>query len=323
MNFSNQIQLNQMILGMNVYNPSSPTAVEFGGDLYLFYAGSGQDGIYYSIWNGDQWSDKAKIAFSGAIQISWGTSPYAIVFNNLIYVFYSGSDNGNSLVCYSKLDPATQEVSAPVSISFAWPYSSSSPSATVFNNSLYLFWNGGANDGIWYSTISATNSNWTPQVSVAQNAVIPPRLGMAGGSSPAAVTYGDSIYLFYNGDGNDGTWYVTYNGNTSNSWSAPSQVQPFIDGLNVAYLSSPAACVTQNGSAISLFWEDSFNTAQIWYSVLDQSGNWSAGYRMICPNDPPGILGNTIPAAMIFSGTLNLFWNGSENDGIWQASQSS
>lgn len=88
---------------------TSPFAVSFNDSLYLFWNGSGNDGTYFSTFDGVTWdkqtSMRDKIGSSGFLP---GTSPSAVVLKrNLLRVFWVGSGGNSQSFWYSDYDTKT------------------------------------------------------------------------------------------------------------------------------------------------------------------------------------------------------------------------
>jgi hypothetical protein len=71
----------------------SPAAVEFNGELYVFYQGADWSGkLYYrTSSNGTDWVSQ------GAVPCGMSGWPSPVEFNNALYVFYEGEGNATSL----------------------------------------------------------------------------------------------------------------------------------------------------------------------------------------------------------------------------------
>jgi hypothetical protein len=309
-----QVQLNQQIPGRSVSTPSSPAIVAFNGGFYLFYVGAGNN-LQYSVWTATGgaegtggWSTISTLGSDKGILVAGGTSPTCAVFDDQLYVFYNGI--GNNGVFYTTFDGTTWTVAEGVPNTGFLP--STSPRTAVYEGTLYVFWNGSADDGIWFSTFA--DGAWSAQTSLSKLVV---GLGIATGTGPAACVFDEELYVFYNGVGNDGTFYASYNGS---SWSNVASVSESIGGMAFAVGTSPAAAVIQGGAALALVWSGSAADG-IWLTTLDSTGWQSPQQHLVCTNGAPGVLPRTSPALTMFDGLPMLCWNGSGNDGIWLTSQ--
>jgi hypothetical protein len=53
MSFTPQQEINTTQVGVD--EDTAPSAVVFKGKIYLFYSGSGNDGVFYVVYNGTKW----------------------------------------------------------------------------------------------------------------------------------------------------------------------------------------------------------------------------------------------------------------------------
>jgi hypothetical protein len=114
-------------------------------------------------------------------------------------------------------------------------YDHSSPASVVFKDMLYVFYVGRGGDGIFYTTAKAWD--WSPIKNINDQAR---NIGVASNTSPSAVVYKDKIYLFYNGKGNDGTWFTTFDGSR---WSLALSISGLAGGMGFLPCTSPSAAV--------------------------------------------------------------------------------
>jgi hypothetical protein len=304
MQFSNQVQLSSLV--SNIGLQASPAAVQYGNNLYVFYNGVGNDGIFYTSFNGQNWSSVVNIASQvSGIGIMKNTAPWAEVYGALLYVFYNGS--GNDGTYYVTFDGTTW--ASPVSLrsligsmSFA---SQSSPSAAAYQD-LYLFWTG--SDNSLYCSVN-TRGFWTGALDLH----IPlPNTGVASNSSTSAVEYMADTYLFYTGINADGIFYIV---NNYQGWSGPVSVP---GGIGIANNTYPSVNISGGDYKLLLAWAGSGNNGIFAATYDGLNGNvWSAQSQVACPNATPGILAGTSPCVSLYNQTPYLFWNGSGNNGIW------
>ncbi|KAF3282242.1 hypothetical protein TWF970_001655 [Orbilia oligospora] len=131
---------------LGIAQGTSPAVVEYKDALYLFFNGSGRDGIYVTKFNGQTWTQVAKVEIANT-KLNENSSPCVAVFEGLLYLFYTS----NSGIFWTSFDGNAWKTSwTQLRGVFVAP--GTSPSAAVFNDKLYLFFNGIANDGTWYST---------------------------------------------------------------------------------------------------------------------------------------------------------------------------
>jgi hypothetical protein len=124
-------------------------------------------------------------------------------------------------------------------------------------------------------------------------------------AAPSAVYYNGKLYVFHQGESNDGQlWYTTFDGTT---WSGDTKVP------NVGMSAAPSA-VAYNGQ-IYVFHQGVANDGQLWYTVYNGS-NW------IMPDTQIQNLGlSGSPSAVDFGGGISLFHQGEGNNGqVWYTS---
>lgn len=271
--------------GANQVNPqvlsASPCAVNFGNVIYSFYNQGGQ------LWcNGNAGGAATWLPETQIPGVTLSGTPSAVVFNNEIYVFYQGASN-NGQLCYVTYNPSTSSWASPVWINSAGEVlMENSPSAVVFNNELYVFYQGvGAS---WCYNTSGDGSTWGGQVK--------PSIG-GGEASPSAVVYNDQLYLFYQG-GDD--WGVYYNIFDGSSWTpnAPIPGYPVISA-------SPSAAVY--GGELYVFYQTSNNSGGLCYSVLNGStwGSIAQVTGVSMSGSPAAVLLNNYALWVLYEGGNN------------------
>jgi hypothetical protein len=169
-------------------------------------------------------------------------SPSPVVFNNKLYVFHMGSNNGGQLYCNvmasdgswggdTYLNATSEDVWAPM-----WSGNNStsclSPSAVVFNGQIYCFFNQGetgSNGYLNYVTLNGSESLTGGTINLTTTEVMPPNLAApALYMSPAAVVFNNQLYVFWQQEGgsvNTGTTQLFYTvSSNGSSWSNVTQV---------------------------------------------------------------------------------------------------
>lgn len=270
---------------------ASPLAVVFNNLLYCFYEGAGNNAgsLWYSIFNGTTWSPEAPVA-----NISMSGQASAIVYappneDAQLFIIHAESSQSDQLwYCVCTNGTWTSgEVSSPGL--------SCGPSATVFNNHAYVFYQGPPSQAgqLYFSFL--TGGTW----SSAQGPV-------AISESPSAVTFTApgtttaQIYVFYQDvQANGGLWFASYDGN---AWSSNTQVS------GVAMSDSPSAVVftPPNASAgeIYVFYYDPSNNGQLNYAIFNGS-SWTT------PQTVSGVSISSSPSAMVINGVLYVAYEGS------------
>ncbi|MDQ2105993.1 hypothetical protein [Azospirillum isscasi] len=179
-----------------------------------------------------------------------------------------------------------------------------SPSAALYREKLYVIYNGAGNDGLYFLTYDG--KDWSGPTRLEG---IVGNVGVAENSSPSAIVARDLLYVFYNGAGNDGTYYITYDGNEV---KGPVSIKGLIGGMGFQKSTSPSATVYGDPY---LFWVGSGDDG-IYYSILDHN-TWTGGTRVNAYASGVGIAGGTSPFAIEYMADFYLFYNGRGNDGTF------
>ncbi|KAG7405321.1 hypothetical protein Forpe1208_v015236 [Fusarium oxysporum f. sp. rapae] len=83
-------------------------------------------------------------------------------------------------------------------------------SSVMFKNNIYVFYSGVGNDGAWYGVgpgASPRTAQWTgPSSCRNSGATI---MSLSSYTSPCAVAFDNRIWVFFNGSGNNGTFWTT------------------------------------------------------------------------------------------------------------------
>jgi hypothetical protein len=194
----------------------SPTAVVFNNKLYVFHQGYGENSeLWYTVADGTSWSQDQfiigqKLNPSGD-ESGIGLSPSAVVWNNVIYVFFqrgTGGGGGHNfgeggLYFVASTDgrgwenvdayhrPTRQLMNVGMSFS---------PSAVVWRNMIHVFHQGIYDNGeLWVSYHDG--QNWQPDqrvpgVSIGNVGDYTAPEGIAP-MSPSAVVFNNNCYVFY------------------------------------------------------------------------------------------------------------------------------
>lgn len=180
----------------------------------------------------------------------------------------------------------------------------SSPALVVFDKRLYFFYLGSGLDGIYY-TRTRDGITWDKVRNIRDDCK---NMGVAPNTSPCAVVLlGLEIFLFYNGAGNDGTWYTTFKGRT---WTRAESISSHIHGQGCYPGTSPSAAMDSNYN-ICLFWNGSGDDGIFFTSWHYMSRQWTKQEKV----KDYTIAKGTTPCAVTLGSQLYLFWNGRNNDG--------
>jgi hypothetical protein len=123
-------------------------------------------------------------------------SPTVVALNNYSWWIIYGDDSGRLLysVCSGQNSWESQVQVVPSDLNSGSNVMSNYPGAVVYNDKLYVFYQGASTDGdIWY-TSSSDGTNWGPHTGVSGSM----------SASPSPVVYNNKIYLFHQGHDNNG-----------------------------------------------------------------------------------------------------------------------
>ncbi|MCW3847490.1 hypothetical protein OF829_09565 [Sphingomonas sp. LB-2] len=134
----------------------TPSAVVYDGLLYVFHNDSNPtyltEQLWYNSFDGASWGSDTEIPGVGSF-----SPPCAVVFQNLIYLFYSSGDNSY----YATFDGTTWSNPVEIPISMSVPCG-----AAECDGLIYLFWN--ASQQLYYATFDGTNWQTEEQVPSAE-----------------------------------------------------------------------------------------------------------------------------------------------------------
>ncbi|KAG8676546.1 hypothetical protein FPOAC2_02648 [Fusarium poae] len=312
MALSRQQLLSTFVPGINLYPGSSPASVIFRDTLYIFYAGSGSDGLWYtSTTDGVTWASIINVnkKGAGALNIAQGTSPAAVVFRDALYLFYN--DAGGVVTYFTKFDGSNWSAVAKTDITnSSYRYvPKTSPSAAVYRDTLYNFYcaSGGSEIFIHWNSFNGVkwnSSNWGTGTFVGGTQLR--GVFAAPATSPNAVVFNNALYCFFNGAGNDGTWYAKL---TGDSFATPVSVSNLNKGITFRPQTSPSPLVLLDGYVMRLYWVD--NASQtMWYSDYRTDGdNWSPQKKLNCDGGIPNLAANTSITAVQFLKKPFIFWS--------------
>jgi hypothetical protein len=278
----------------NVGLSCAPSPVVFNGVLQVLFQGAYEDGQLWTSWyDGNTWNGNVQVP-----NLGMSFSPGAVVFNNKLYVFHNGLGETGAL-WYTVADGISWSQDRNLVLGgSSVPESgiSLSPSAVVWNNTLYVFFqNGQGGGGIGnpgygglYYIASSDGINWEGVTSDGLTYGIEvANVGMS--FSPSAVAFNGVLQVFHEGLGQNGQlWTCWYNGTT---WHPDEQVPGVVidsppdprQGTGVDPM-SPAA-VVYNGQCYVFYLNLDYNLS---YKVADGT-SWSQ--EMQVPNGVPNQCG--------------------------------
>jgi hypothetical protein len=122
-------------------------------------------------------------------------------------------------------------------------------------------------------------------------------------SNPGVAVFNDHLYVFHQGNNNDGTlWYNRLD--KQGNWAGDKRVP------NTEMSSGPSVVLFNN--SLYIFHQGGRNDRTLWYNVLDSNGNL-AGDKIVPNTNMSGS-----PSAVVFQNKLYVFHQGNINDGtLW------
>lgn len=225
-----------------------------------------------------------------------------------MYVFYHGA-GGNSLY-YTTFDSSNWISPRKVLEHGIGIADNTSPCAVSFHGSLYLFWCGSGNDGIFCTIFNG--SSWGSIFSIAS---MEGGQGFLPNTSPAAEVFNSKLYLFWNGKGDDGIWYTTFDGHT---WTNQLSVKDKVPSMSISKDTSPAAVAFQGG--LYLFWNGAGKDSTLFTRFSNEA--WDSVSSLAVDVGGQGYLASTSPSALSLGDQagIRVFWTGSGANGAWHAS---
>jgi hypothetical protein len=222
------------------------------------------------------------------------TSAGAITSKNSLYLFYSG--NGGDGIYYTstedgkKWNSLVKLLGKDIGLAIL---KGTSPDLVEFSGSVYLFFTGGGEDGIWQTTTNDLRTGTWQRV-----------LRVVGvrdcTTSPSAVVFKDTLYVFYVGAG----FSIYYASLTlGKTWSS-AQVVP---STSVEGTTNPSAVVYKG--RIYLF----YRSGKRYTYVTFDGKSWAGGKILEIPD---GSVPYSSPSALVLKDLdiLHLAWTGAASD---------
>lgn len=301
----------------------SPSATALINGICVAYQGPGSNGqLWYNTFNGSSWSGEAQV--SG---VSMTGSPAAAALNNYsLWIIYGNSNGQLSYTVCSGQNNWDAQLSPNLP---NWGYSqlnSVIPAPVVFNNQLYVFFQGGHSNGeMWYIN-SSNGSSWSG--GTATNVAY---TGMSG--SPSPVVFNDKLYVFHMGSDCEGQLYCnvmssdgSWGGDTYLNATSEGVWMPMWSGNSYITCASPSAVVF-NGQIYCFFNQgETANNGYLTYVTLNGSESLTGGtinltINSVIPNPYSPSFVYMSPAAVVYNNQIYVFWQAegsSENTGTTQ-----
>ncbi|WP_347905985.1 hypothetical protein [Pseudomonas purpurea] len=243
-------------------------ATTFGGEVYVFWQDVGDTGVpspdgtlmYKTMSQETSYQIQPTQAISGySPGVIMSDCPSAVVFNDLLYVFYQGPGPDGQLWFTSSSDGSNWSTSTH------WPNTgiATSPSAVVFTNPsgqeyLYVFYQNTGTGNLSYTSIDTAGNDAGPGGWLECGGHTVPMSG-----APVALVYDDTLYVLFAAGSGSGFWYVS--SPDGSTWNAPLQVAP-------VQLSSSPSLVNFNDQIYCMM-QGPGNSGELWYTTTATPGN--------------------------------------------------
>ena len=238
----------------------APALATYGNTVYMAWANPDDSSIYYSHLNGSTWSPIAQVGgtFRGEKWIAGTRSaPALAAFNNQLYLAWTGKLSG--VIYYSSFNGSTWAHQSPV-IPAGSPdeVTNFAPALAAWGSDLYLAW-AGADNTIWYSSLSLSAGAWT---AATQLSGVPSNSVPDASNGPALAADGSGLYIAWNSDPTQSIWFSSLVG-PAEKFNPPVPVAPD-PGPETNY--SPA--LTEYDNAVFIAWANGAAYSPVWVAAL-------------------------------------------------------
>ena len=247
-------------------------------NLIVFNTTSGMQGSSSAIAPGC--GEDIDVGSIGTVPEATG-SPSLAWLNNRASVFYQGAGSQAGQLWCTQWD-TTQSWNWGAAAQVPDVALSESPSAIVFNGDVYVFFQGGGDNGqLWYVCQSGTSGTWAAPVQVVPTGEDASSVLLSG--TPSACVYTDAsgsaqLFVAYAGAGTPGNWPLTYCSlGTDGTWTQAVVPGVLIAESPTADQGSPAAYADQETNAagrLNVFFQPASSPGQLAYCVYNGS-QWS------------------------------------------------
>ncbi|MCC8035581.1 MAG: hypothetical protein LIO77_06585 [Rikenellaceae bacterium] len=200
------------------------------GKGYLFFKNGDDRRYYYFLYDPSTktWSDK-KIC-SELLDVQDGNWISCQPYNGRIYLFWANVKE----LFYMTFDGETWEEPKSLRkiLGDQGMQPTTNPSAAVFNNLLYVFWNGSGEDGLWYAKFNG--SKWEGQISHKK------KIGTQGvlkRNTPGVCSTNNFMFLCWTGVGKNGIWYSI--GKPYFDWEKQKSIEKIVGNMDVGFDTYP------------------------------------------------------------------------------------
>ncbi|PVF98775.1 hypothetical protein CPB86DRAFT_814455 [Serendipita vermifera] len=249
------------------------------------------------------------------LNVAPNTSPTAVHFKDKIWLFFNGQ-GGNGTFGYT-FDGKEWDQGRPLKEIIKAEQNflpDTSPSAAVFKDNLYLFWN---QNGVIFMTSTSNGQNWTPPASLYD--LTKQTVRISNPTSPAAVVAGNNLYVLYNGIGDDGPWYTFLQPHQikTNDWTQASAFRFQINQpCEFLHNTSPSGIALGDGDYPRMLFMWTGSGGGTWFFVESRNGRKPdevALRTMIGPQD----IGATNTCGICFKDTVYIWWRNNSDGALF------
>ena len=272
--------------------------------IYLFYAVTADNAIYYNVLDGATWTGETKVPLDG-ITVAAGAGPSSIFYKEKIHVFYPV--NGTTFA-FITLNTSTNTWTKPVELDLEVNETGKNPydigitpnitSPVIFLNNVCNLYNGkikGTSETTFLEgrvRINIFNGKGTTSDMQVPNTYLT--------AKPGAAVYEDKIYCFHQGSKSDGTiWYNT--SADGSNWAGDKKLTL----ENSLAISRGPSCMVLGGLLYCFFnGKTTTDATKVWYNIWDGS-TWAG--QLILPTGS----GVSDQANALAIGSLSIAWENS------------
>ncbi|MDO6432674.1 hypothetical protein Q4E93_18860 [Flavitalea sp. BT771] len=180
----------------------------------------------------------------------------------------------------------------------------SSPAVVATGNQVFMFWNGGGGDGIYYSIFDLSQLKWTPQQQAGTSGS-PFSAGV-----PALAVSNNTLAIAWN---NSGAILYSFYDLVTQEWADP-KVAGGTDGITFGIMGSPAIGFADN--QLFMTWLGSGNDGIYYSAFYNERAQWLPQQQA---EGIDGVIFGSLssPAIAVSGSQIMMTWSGTGNDGTW------
>jgi hypothetical protein len=272
--------------------------------LYMAWRGGFEgDSIFWSVLEGDQWSQQSLIPGIGSVNGPALATGFSNGQTTGLFMAWDGGKDDDAIYFAQNADPAFQDWTGQDTVPGA--FTGGRPALAMFNGQMYIAWKGVDGDSTLYWS-RFDGSNWAP---------LQPIFGRGTSRGPALAVLGNRLYMFWKGLDEDSDAYFAWMDDQPNAiWQVQQKIAyntVEAEGIGSESIRTSAQlAATTRGDTIVLAWRGSKNDSGIYFSRL-RNGEWSGQINI------PNIGSATGPALTNFNGRLELAWRGVDDTNLY------